>query len=152
MCVYSLVGMSGVKALYFEWLFFLGHQNFLISVFMNEWMIHLYYLYFLVCWSGTIPSWLNGSLYRNGPGKFSIGDSNFKHWFDGLALLHCFRIKLGRVTYCSKFVKSETFKRNMAANRIVVDEFGTRAYPDPCKNIFQRCWCERKNKHLIKLL
>ncbi|XP_064598907.1 beta,beta-carotene 15,15'-dioxygenase-like [Liolophura sinensis] len=88
--------------------------------------------------TGTIPSWLNGSLYRNGPGKFSIGDSSYKHWFDGLALLHCFRIKLGRVTYCSKFVKSETFKRNMAANRIVVHEFGTTAYPDPCKNIFQR--------------
>lgn len=42
------------------------------------------------------------------------------------------------MTYRSKFLKSETYKRNMKANRIVVSEFGTMAYPDPCKNIFAR--------------
>ena len=44
----------------------------------------------------------------------------------------------GRVTYQSCYLRSETYRRNMAANRIVVSEFGTGAYPDPCKTIFQR--------------
>ena len=44
----------------------------------------------------------------------------------------------GRVTYQSRYLRSETYRRNMAANRIVVSEFGTAAYPDPCKTIFQR--------------
>lgn len=42
------------------------------------------------------------------------------------------------MTYRSKFLKSETYKRNIKANRIVVSEFGTMIYPDPCKNIFSR--------------
>ena len=44
----------------------------------------------------------------------------------------------GRVTYQSRYLRSEAYHRNMAANRIVVSEFGTVAYPDPCKTIFQR--------------
>ena len=44
----------------------------------------------------------------------------------------------GRVTYQSRYLRSETYRRNMAANRIVVSELGTAAYPDPCKTIFQR--------------
>lgn len=34
----------------------------------------------------------------------------------------------------SRFLKSDTYNANMAANRIVVSEMGTMAYPDPSKN------------------
>lgn len=44
----------------------------------------------------------------------------------------------GEVTYRSKFLKSETYKKNIKANRIIVTEFGTMIYPDPCQNIFSR--------------
>jgi len=44
----------------------------------------------------------------------------------------------GDVFYRSKFLQSETYKKNTAANRIVVSEFGTMVYPDPCKNIFSK--------------
>lgn len=37
---------------------------------------------------GNIPKWLNGSLIRNGPGSLRVGRSDFKHLFDGSALLH----------------------------------------------------------------
>ena len=63
---------------------------------------------------GKIPAWLQGSLYRVGPGKFDIkGDANnpivtFRHWFDGLSLLHEFRIQpAGRVQYRSRFLSKE---------------------------------------------
>lgn len=45
----------------------------------------------------------------------------------------CFYLS-GEVTYRSRFLESDTYKANMAANRIVVSEMGTMAYPDPSKN------------------
>uniref|UniRef100_A0A8C5N3V2 Beta-carotene oxygenase 1 n=1 Tax=Leptobrachium leishanense TaxID=445787 RepID=A0A8C5N3V2_9ANUR len=89
---------------------------------------------------GHIPKWLQGTLLRNGPGKHSVGDMSYNHWFDGLALLHSFTFKDGEVYYRSKFLRSDTFNSNMEANRIVVSEFGTMAYPDPCKNIFSKAF------------
>ena len=55
------------------------------------------------------------------------------------SLSHLLHVTItGRVTYQSRHLRSETYRRNMAANRIVVSELGTAAYPDPCKTIFQR--------------
>lgn len=94
---------------------------------------------------GSIPSWLEGTLLRNGPGLFSVGQSEYNHWFDGLSLIHSFTFSHGQVTYRSKFLKSETYKRNVSADRIVVSEFGTMIYPDPCKNIFSRAFTHLSN-------
>uniref|UniRef100_A0AAQ6ACD8 Beta-carotene oxygenase 1, like n=1 Tax=Amphiprion ocellaris TaxID=80972 RepID=A0AAQ6ACD8_AMPOC len=94
---------------------------------------------------GSIPSWLQGTLLRNGPGLFSVGDSQYNHWFDGLSLIHSFTFGNGEVTYRSKFLKSDTYKKNVKADRIVVSEFGTMIYPDPCKNIFSRAFTHLSN-------
>lgn len=37
---------------------------------------------------GKIPSWLKGTLLRNGAGEVKIGDMTFNHPFDGSAMLH----------------------------------------------------------------
>ncbi|XP_030648615.1 beta,beta-carotene 9',10'-oxygenase [Chanos chanos] len=87
---------------------------------------------------GTIPTWIRGSLLRNGPGKFEFGNTHYNHWFDGMAMLHRFQIEDGKVTYKSKFLRSDSYTQNAERNRIMVSEFGTLAMPDPCKNIFQR--------------
>ncbi|KAH0619516.1 hypothetical protein JD844_000200 [Phrynosoma platyrhinos] len=91
--------------------------------------------------TGEIPSWMEGILLRNGPGMHTIGESKYNHWFDGMALLHSFTIKNGEVFYRSKYLRSDTYNCNIEANRIVVSEFGTMAYPDPCKNIFAKAFC-----------
>lgn len=44
---------------------------------------------------GNIPSWLQGTLLRNGPGIFSVGDTSYDHWFDGMAIMHSFTFKDG---------------------------------------------------------
>lgn len=88
--------------------------------------------------SGEIPSWINGSLLRNGPGSIKVGDMTYNHLFDAAALLHRFNIADGKVTYQCRFLKSEAYKKNLAANRIVVSEFGTALAPDPCQSIFER--------------
>ncbi|KAM4616236.1 beta-carotene 15, 15-dioxygenase 2, like isoform 2-T2 [Polymixia lowei] len=87
---------------------------------------------------GTIPSWINGSFLRNGPGKFEFGQDRYVHWFDGMAMMHRFRVSDGDVTYSSRFLRSDSYVLNSKADRIVVSEFGTMAMPDPCKNIFSR--------------
>ncbi|XP_061586213.1 beta-carotene 15, 15-dioxygenase 2, like [Cololabis saira] len=87
---------------------------------------------------GTIPAWINGSLLRNGPGKFEFGEDRYTHWFDGMAMMHRFHIYEGNVTYSSRFLRSDSYTLNSEKNRIVVSEFGTLAMPDPCKNIFAR--------------
>uniref|UniRef100_A0A8C8A1T0 Carotenoid-cleaving dioxygenase, mitochondrial n=1 Tax=Oryzias sinensis TaxID=183150 RepID=A0A8C8A1T0_9TELE len=87
---------------------------------------------------GTIPSWINGLFLRNGPGKFEFGNTYYNHWFDGMAMLHQFKIQKGEVTYMSRFLQSDAYKKNSERDRIVMSEFGTLAMPDPCKNFFQR--------------
>ncbi|XP_067396245.1 beta,beta-carotene 15,15'-dioxygenase isoform X2 [Emydura macquarii macquarii] len=90
---------------------------------------------------GELPSWLQGILLRNGPGMHTVGETQYNHWFDGLALMHSFTFKNGEVHYRSKYLRSDTYNCNIEANRIVVSEFGTMAYPDPCKNIFAKAFC-----------
>lgn len=87
---------------------------------------------------GIIPKWISGTLLRNGPGKFEVGQMSYRHVFDGLALLQQFVIEDGNVTYLSKFLRSQTYQRNMKAGTIVKTELGTPGLPDPCKNIFAR--------------
>ncbi|MGH0179916.1 UNVERIFIED_CONTAM: hypothetical protein FKN15_002844 [Acipenser sinensis] len=87
--------------------------------------------------TGEIPCWINGSFLRNGPGKFEFGNQKqkcifllflrYNHWFDGMALLHQFKIENGTVKYKSKFLQSDSFKINSEHDRIVVSEFGTLA-------------------------
>lgn len=88
--------------------------------------------------SGSIPSWINGSLLRNGPGSIELGNIKFNHLFDSAALLHRFNIKDGNATYQCRFLQSNSYKQNVAADRVVISEFGTACIPDPCQSIFQR--------------
>ncbi|CAL8110499.1 unnamed protein product [Orchesella dallaii] len=88
--------------------------------------------------TGTIPSWLQGELLRNGPGIQKIGNDSYRHIFDGLAILHKFSLKDGKAYYQSRALRSDTYKKNMEANRIVVSEFGTYAVKDPCQSLFGR--------------
>lgn len=38
----------------------------------------------------------------------------------------------------SRFIRTDAYVRAMTEKRIVITEFGTCAFPDPCKNIFSR--------------
>jgi beta,beta-carotene 9',10'-dioxygenase len=84
--------------------------------------------------SGELPSWLTGSLLRNGPAKFEVGDRRMRHWFDGLAMLHRFTIENGLVSYGNRFLESRSYKAAREQGRIVYDEFAT----DPCRSLFKR--------------
>ena len=74
---------------------------------------------------GQIPDWLNGTLIRTGPAQFEVGKQSYRHWFDGLAMLHRFAFKEGRVTYSNKFLNSQTYQEAKATGKINRTEFGT---------------------------
>lgn len=90
---------------------------------------------------GSIPDWLTGSLYRTGPGTFSVplqggGTYEVKHWFEGIGMNHKFEItEGGEVWYrCRKAGQhlEETISRTGEVPII------TFASTDPCENTFRK--------------
>jgi len=75
--------------------------------------------------SGRLPDWLRGTLLRNGPARFEVGAEGYRHWFDGLAMIHRFGIADGTVSYANRFLRTPNFTADMEANRIACPEFGT---------------------------
>jgi carotenoid cleavage dioxygenase-like enzyme len=63
--------------------------------------------------SGKIPSWLSGTLIRNGPAMFEVGQQKFNHWFDGLAMLHKFAFTdLTNTSFIDAFFESVSASTN----------------------------------------
>lgn len=58
---------------------------------------------------GELPAWLTGTLIRNGPGRFAVGDRSVNHWFDGLAMLRAYRFADGEVTYTNRLLRTEAY-------------------------------------------
>lgn len=83
---------------------------------------------------GTIPEWLEGTLVRNGPGTFHVGEHRYRHWFDGLAMLHRFSFAAGRVSYANRFLQTKAYEEAQATGKISYSEFAT----DPCRSLFSR--------------
>ncbi|KAI8336728.1 putative carotene oxygenase [Chlamydoabsidia padenii] len=87
---------------------------------------------------GTIPSWVQGVMYRSGSGKYNLlldnGDTfHVGHPFDALAMLHRFAINGNQVRYSSRHT-SNGVERRIKAQDPTLLTFG----PDPCKTIFGR--------------
>jgi beta,beta-carotene 9',10'-dioxygenase len=83
---------------------------------------------------GELPAWLGGSLIRAGPAKFEVGSQEYEHWFDGLAMLHCFVLEAGAVTYSNRYLRSRAYCEAIETGRIARSEFMT----DPCRTLFGR--------------
>lgn len=82
---------------------------------------------------GSIPEWLGGTLLRNGPARFEVGERKLRHWFDGLAMLHRFSFDGGEVSYANRYLRGRAFAA-AEEGRIEYSEFAT----DPCRSIFRR--------------
>lgn len=83
---------------------------------------------------GALPAWLAGTLVRNGPGTFRVGQQTYRHWFDGLAMLHKFSFGGGRVSYANKYLDNKSYRATKETGRISYAEFAT----DPCRELFAR--------------
>jgi beta,beta-carotene 9',10'-dioxygenase len=83
---------------------------------------------------GKLPNWLAGTLVRNGPGTFKVGQQAYRHWFDGLAMLHKFSLDGEKVSYANRFLEGKSYRSAKEAGRITYSEFAT----DPCRDLFGR--------------
>lgn len=83
---------------------------------------------------GTIPEWLSGTLLRNGPAKFTSGDTSVVNWLDGLAMIHAFSFSKGKVSYANKFLKSDDYNKVKETGKMNYAGFAQ----DPCGSIFKK--------------
>jgi all-trans-8'-apo-beta-carotenal 15,15'-oxygenase len=75
---------------------------------------------------GTIPRGLDGTLYRNGPGLFSIAGHRYQHWFDGDGLVSALRLSDGRAEGASKLVVSRGLSEERRRGRAYYGAYGTK--------------------------
>ena len=92
--------------------------------------------------NAQIPSWLRGSLYRTGPGKFEMplasgeGDYLCEHWFDGFTLLHHYSIESDGIYYRNQYM-AEGRARQLAGYPTTSPT--TPVVEDGCSSLFKKC-------------
>lgn len=85
--------------------------------------------------SAGLPAWLRGTLLLNGPALWDWPGGSYRHWFDGMAMLHRVRIDAdAAVRYRSRFVQSKDYQASKAAGAPAFGGFDT---PDPA-GFFER--------------
>ena len=83
---------------------------------------------------GEVPKWLNGTLFRNGPGRFEFNGKSYKHIFDGQACVHKFKIDNGNVFYSNKLLETNAYNKSLNGTALF-PAFGTS---EASLNIYQR--------------
>ncbi|MBS0635365.1 MAG: carotenoid oxygenase family protein [Verrucomicrobia bacterium] len=74
--------------------------------------------------TGEVPEWLSGTLIRNGPALFNVGEKYVTHWFDGLAMLHSFRFNHGEVIYANRFLRTSAYETMVVDKSLDFAGFG----------------------------
>lgn len=76
--------------------------------------------------AGTIPPALQGTLYRNGPGRLHRGGQSMGHWFDGDGAILRVHFSQGKAWANYRYVQTPFFQRETEADRLLYDNYGTR--------------------------
>lgn len=87
---------------------------------------------------GTIPSYLNGHYYLNGPALFRHPGADgeelrYRHWLDGDGLVQSLRFENGQVRYTARLVNSTKRRDETEAGHALYRTFGTRFEKDRLK-------------------
>ncbi|WP_019634251.1 carotenoid oxygenase family protein [Actinomadura atramentaria] len=75
---------------------------------------------------GTLPDGLTGTLYRNGPGRWQVGESMLDHIFDGDGMLSMFAIAGGEVRYRNRYVRTRHYRYGQRHGRTGPRGLGTQ--------------------------
>ena len=80
---------------------------------------------------GEVPRELNGTLYRNGPGKYQRGATRYAHFLDGdgLVLSFDFDVDKNKARARARFVRTEEFVEEEEADEVLYR--GTFGTPKP---------------------
>ena len=75
--------------------------------------------------SGRAPVGLEGTLFRNGPGRFHRAGGSATHWFDGDGLMRAFRLSDGAATLEARFADTPKRRWESEIDAVVTPGFGT---------------------------
>jgi all-trans-8'-apo-beta-carotenal 15,15'-oxygenase len=82
---------------------------------------------------GSLPAYVRGTCYLNGPGRFARGAVQYRHWLDGDGMVCALGVGGGGCTLTNRFVRSEKFVREEAEGRAIFRTFGTSFAGDELK-------------------
>ncbi|NER82426.1 MAG: hypothetical protein F6K42_23255 [Leptolyngbya sp. SIO1D8] len=77
--------------------------------------------------SGTIPSTLHGSLYRNGPGRLERQGQRVGHWFDGDGAILAVHFAQGQAQATYRYVRSAGYVEEEQADQFLYSGYGSLA-------------------------
>jgi all-trans-8'-apo-beta-carotenal 15,15'-oxygenase len=84
------------------------------------------YDYDLTDVEGEIPADLQGTFFRNGPGRQRIGEEKYGHWFDGDGMLCAFSFSEGKGHFRNRYVRTPKYIDETAAQKVLYRGFGTQ--------------------------
>ncbi|WP_295543571.1 carotenoid oxygenase family protein [uncultured Thiohalocapsa sp.] len=99
---------------------------------------------------GAVPAGLRGTLYRNGPARLARGGMHVGHWFDGDGAVLRVRFQDGAAEANYRYVRSDGFRREEAAGRLLYGNYGMTA-PGPIWNHWRRPLKNAANTSVIAL-
>ncbi|PQM46603.1 carotenoid oxygenase family protein [Mycobacterium talmoniae] len=76
-------------------------------------------------YEGVLPAELQGTLYRNGPGKLDAGGQQLGHLFDGDGMLSMFTIADGKLHYRNRYIQTEHYRKSLVSNGAPFRALGT---------------------------
>lgn len=82
--------------------------------------------YWIEDFDGALPADLEGTFFRNGPGRQRIGETKYGHWFDGDGMLCAFTFKDGRAHFKNAYVRTPKYLDETEAQDICYRGFGTQ--------------------------
>ena len=87
---------------------------------------------------GSLPLTLRGTLFKNGPARFSRGDERYAHWLDGDGYVTSLVLDgRGGATWSGRFVRTEAYGAEEAAGRVLYrTTFGTQKAGGTAANAF----------------
>lgn len=93
--------------------------------------------YWIDEFDGTVPADLQGTFFRNGPGRQRIGETKYGHWFDGDGMLCAFTFAEGKAHFKNAYVRTPKYLAETANQDIRYRGFGTQIPGGFRKNIGQ---------------
>jgi all-trans-8'-apo-beta-carotenal 15,15'-oxygenase len=101
---------------------------------------------------GTVPQELQGTLYRNGPGRLERGGQWLHHPFDGDGMITALRFEQGRVQLRNRFIRTEGWQAEEAAGKLLYrGVFGTQKPGGALANAFDLRLKNIANTHVVPL-
>ncbi len=85
---------------------------------------------------GEIPHELEGTIFRNGPGKFEVNGQKFGHIFDGDGMICRIAFSQGKAYFQNSYVRTEGYLAEKKAGKILYRGFGTQKPGGFLANIF----------------